>query len=92
MHYVSPLIIFLACGGPMDIVIVLDGSNSIYPWGPMNEFLQKLIPALDIGPKNTQVNCGSLAKTGHLNGDATRDNLILFLFFIFIMIGQCHSV
>lgn len=39
----------------MDIVIVLDGSNSIYPWGPMNEFLQKLLPELDIGPKNTQV-------------------------------------
>ncbi|XP_022620988.1 integrin alpha-2 [Seriola dumerili] len=44
------------CGGPMDIVIVLDGSNSIYPWEPMNYFLQKLIPALDIGPKNTQVS------------------------------------
>ncbi|XP_070690166.1 integrin alpha-2 [Pempheris klunzingeri] len=44
------------CGGPMDIVIVLDGSNSIYPWDPMNEFLQKLIPALDIGPKNTQIS------------------------------------
>ena len=39
----------------MDIVIVLDGSNSIYPWDPMNEFLQKLLPELDIGPQNTQV-------------------------------------
>uniref|UniRef100_A0A665WH02 VWFA domain-containing protein n=1 Tax=Echeneis naucrates TaxID=173247 RepID=A0A665WH02_ECHNA len=44
------------CGGPMDIVIVLDGSNSIYPWEPMNHFLQKLIPALDIGPQSTQVS------------------------------------
>ncbi|XP_075889449.1 integrin alpha-2 [Nelusetta ayraudi] len=44
------------CGGPMDIVIVLDGSNSIYPWEPMNKFLQKLIPSLDIGPKSTQVS------------------------------------
>ncbi|KAK5932222.1 hypothetical protein CgunFtcFv8_003945 [Champsocephalus gunnari] len=44
------------CGGPMDIVIVLDGSNSIYPWAPMTAFLQKLIPALDIGPKKTQVS------------------------------------
>uniref|UniRef100_A0A8D0A1X2 Integrin subunit alpha 2 n=1 Tax=Sander lucioperca TaxID=283035 RepID=A0A8D0A1X2_SANLU len=44
------------CGGPMDIVIVLDGSNSIYPWDPMVSFLKKLIPALDIGPKNTQVS------------------------------------
>ncbi|CAN9513002.1 unnamed protein product [Ophioblennius macclurei] len=44
------------CGGPMDIVIVLDGSNSIYPWKPMTDFLQKLIPSLDIGPKNAQVS------------------------------------
>ncbi|XP_034548803.1 integrin alpha-2 [Notolabrus celidotus] len=44
------------CGGPMDIVIVLDGSNSIYPWGPMNLFLQKLIPELEIGPSNTQLS------------------------------------
>ncbi|XP_036955066.1 integrin alpha-2 [Acanthopagrus latus] len=44
------------CGGPMDIVVVLDGSNSIYPWEPMTDFLQKLIPALDIGPQSTQVS------------------------------------
>ncbi|XP_068615862.1 integrin alpha-2-like [Brachionichthys hirsutus] len=44
------------CGGPMDIVIVLDGSNSIYPWEPMTLFVQKLIPSLDIGPLNTQVS------------------------------------
>ncbi|XP_026198884.1 integrin alpha-2 [Anabas testudineus] len=44
------------CGGPMDIVIVLDGSNSIYPWPPMTDFLQKLISALDIGPQSTQVS------------------------------------
>ncbi|CAJ1069217.1 integrin alpha-2 [Xyrichtys novacula] len=44
------------CGGPMDIVIVLDGSNSIYPWEPMTLFLQKLIPALEIGPSSTQVS------------------------------------
>uniref|UniRef100_A0A3Q1KCF9 VWFA domain-containing protein n=1 Tax=Anabas testudineus TaxID=64144 RepID=A0A3Q1KCF9_ANATE len=41
---------------PMDIVIVLDGSNSIYPWPPMTDFLQKLISALDIGPQSTQVS------------------------------------
>lgn len=39
----------------MDIVIVLDGSNSIYPWEPMTAFIQKLIPTLDIGPQSTQV-------------------------------------
>ncbi|XP_028270161.1 integrin alpha-2 isoform X2 [Parambassis ranga] len=44
------------CGGPMDIVIVLDGSNSIYPWEPMVLFLEKLLPTLEIGPQNTQVS------------------------------------
>ncbi|KAM4577268.1 integrin alpha-2 [Odontesthes bonariensis] len=44
------------CGGPMDIVIVLDGSNSIFPWEPMVDFLMKLIPSLDIGPQRTQVS------------------------------------
>ncbi|XP_024131045.1 integrin alpha-2 [Oryzias melastigma] len=44
------------CGGPMDIVIVLDGSNSIYPWEPMRDFVLKLIPSLDIGPQSTQVS------------------------------------
>ncbi|KAG8011839.1 Integrin alpha-2 [Nibea albiflora] len=48
--------LMVPCGGPMDIVIVLDGSNSIYPWGPMTLFLQNLIPALDIGPQSTQVS------------------------------------
>ncbi|XP_030623767.1 LOW QUALITY PROTEIN: integrin alpha-2 [Chanos chanos] len=43
------------CGGPMDIVIVLDGSNSIYPWNPVVTFLEKLLENLDIGPSNTQV-------------------------------------
>uniref|UniRef100_A0A8C6SAP5 Integrin, alpha 2 (CD49B, alpha 2 subunit of VLA-2 receptor), tandem duplicate 2 n=1 Tax=Neogobius melanostomus TaxID=47308 RepID=A0A8C6SAP5_9GOBI len=44
------------CGGAMDIVIVMDGSNSIYPWEPMNDFLQKLIPSLDIGLDRTRVS------------------------------------
>ncbi|KAM6931364.1 integrin alpha-2 [Xenentodon cancila] len=44
------------CGGPMDIVIVLDGSNSIFPWEPMRDFVMKLIPSLDIGPQSTQVS------------------------------------
>ena len=55
-----PVFPSVACGGPMDIVIVLDGSNSIYPWEPMNMFLEKLIPALDIGPQSTQVGLFSL--------------------------------
>ena len=40
----------------MDVAIVLDGSNSIYPWPPVVEFLVKLLENLDIGPQNTQVD------------------------------------
>ena len=40
----------------MDIAIVLDGSNSIWPWPPVVGFLKKLLENLDIGPDNTQVN------------------------------------
>lgn len=39
----------------MDIVIVLDASNSIFPWEPIVEFLKNLLPTLDIGPQSTQV-------------------------------------
>ncbi|XP_062410940.1 integrin alpha-2-like [Sardina pilchardus] len=44
------------CGGPMDVAIVLDGSNSIYPFKPVAEFLVKLLENLDIGPQKTQVS------------------------------------
>ncbi|KAJ8396608.1 hypothetical protein AAFF_G00016740 [Aldrovandia affinis] len=44
------------CGGPVDIAIVLDGSNSIWPWEPVVAFLKKLLGNLDIGPDNTQVS------------------------------------
>ncbi|XP_072427729.1 integrin alpha-2-like [Chiloscyllium punctatum] len=44
------------CGSYMDLVIVLDGSNSIWPWGPVQDFLKKLTGSLDIGPKKTQVS------------------------------------
>ena len=40
----------------MDIAIVLDGSNSIWPWSPIVEFLKKLLPTLEIGPDSTQVS------------------------------------
>ncbi|XP_057176989.1 integrin alpha-2 [Triplophysa rosa] len=44
------------CGSLMDIAIVLDGSNSIYPWEPIVDFLKKLLGSLDIGPQSTQVS------------------------------------
>ncbi|MBN3315480.1 ITA2 protein, partial [Atractosteus spatula] len=44
------------CGGPMDIAIVLDGSNSIWPWPPIQNFLKNLIQNLNIGPNDAQVS------------------------------------
>ncbi|XP_055489961.1 integrin alpha-2 [Leucoraja erinacea] len=45
-----------SCASAMDLVIVLDGSNSIWPWEPVQNFLKKLTGSLDIGPKKTQVS------------------------------------
>ncbi|XP_034026645.1 integrin alpha-2-like [Thalassophryne amazonica] len=68
------------CGGPTDIVIVLDGSNSIYPWPPITEFLKKLIPALEIGPKSTQLSIIQYAVTPRvefrLNEYKNKDEMI----------------
>ncbi|XP_077378908.1 integrin alpha-2 [Festucalex cinctus] len=68
------------CGGPMDIVIVLDGSNSIYPWPPMTDFIKKLLPSLEIGPQNTQVSVIQYAVQPKveftLNQYRTRDELL----------------
>ncbi|XP_045141178.1 integrin alpha-1 [Echinops telfairi] len=44
-----------ACSTQLDIVIVLDGSNSIYPWDSVTAFLNDLLKRMDIGPKETQV-------------------------------------
>uniref|UniRef100_A0A3P9KDB8 Integrin, alpha 2 (CD49B, alpha 2 subunit of VLA-2 receptor), tandem duplicate 2 n=1 Tax=Oryzias latipes TaxID=8090 RepID=A0A3P9KDB8_ORYLA len=68
------------CGGPMDIVIVLDGSNSIYPWEPMRDFVLKLIPSLDIGPQSTQVSVIQYAVSPkfdiQMNGYKTKEQLL----------------
>ncbi|XP_069780423.1 integrin alpha-1 [Narcine bancroftii] len=44
-----------ACKTRLDIVIVLDGSNSIYPWSSVNNFLIKLLEKIEIGREQTQV-------------------------------------
>ncbi|XP_072920491.1 integrin alpha-1-like isoform X1 [Hemitrygon akajei] len=44
-----------ACKSRLDIVIVLDGSNSIYPWSSVNNFLIKLLEKIEIGHQQTQV-------------------------------------
>lgn len=43
----------------MDIVIVLDGSNSIYPWYEVQNFLSNILSKFFIGPGQIQVTRGS---------------------------------
>ncbi|XP_010006921.1 PREDICTED: integrin alpha-1 [Chaetura pelagica] len=43
------------CKTQLDIIIVLDGSNSIYPWESVTAFLNSLLKNMDIGPQQTQV-------------------------------------
>ncbi|XP_022349189.1 integrin alpha-2 [Enhydra lutris kenyoni] len=43
------------CPSLIDVVVVCDESNSIYPWEAVKNFLEKFVQGLDIGPKKTQV-------------------------------------
>ncbi|KAG7271548.1 hypothetical protein CRUP_004011, partial [Coryphaenoides rupestris] len=43
------------CGKALDIVIVIDGSNSIYPWSSILDFLLKFLKNIEIGPGLSQV-------------------------------------
>ncbi|XP_038130766.1 integrin alpha-11-like [Cyprinodon tularosa] len=43
------------CETFMDIVIVLDGSNSIYPWSEVQDFITTILQKFYIGPGQTQV-------------------------------------
>ncbi|KAF7216216.1 integrin alpha-11-like [Nothobranchius furzeri] len=43
------------CETFMDIVIVLDGSNSIYPWYEVQDFIINILQKFHIGPGQTQV-------------------------------------
>lgn len=44
-----------ACTSFIDVVVVCDESNSIYPWVAVKNFLEKFVQGLDIGPSKTQV-------------------------------------
>uniref|UniRef100_A0A8C6WUI4 Integrin, alpha 11a n=1 Tax=Neogobius melanostomus TaxID=47308 RepID=A0A8C6WUI4_9GOBI len=46
---------FQRCETFMDIVIVLDGSNSIYPWTEVQAFLINILQKFSIGPGQIQV-------------------------------------
>ncbi|XP_030640561.1 integrin alpha-10 [Chanos chanos] len=43
------------CTTYMDIVIVLDGSNSIYPWAEVQNFLSNILSKFHISPEQMQV-------------------------------------
>ncbi|XP_062943661.1 integrin alpha-2 [Cynocephalus volans] len=43
------------CPSLIDVVVVCDESNSIYPWEAVKNFLEKFVQGLDIGPTKTQV-------------------------------------
>ncbi|XP_044030086.1 integrin alpha-1 isoform X2 [Siniperca chuatsi] len=51
------------CAKELDIVIVLDGSNSIYPWSSIIDFLRRFIEKIEIGPKLSQVGIVSYGET-----------------------------
>ncbi|KAM9331001.1 integrin alpha-1 [Gastrophryne carolinensis] len=43
------------CATQLDLVIVLDGSDSVFPWTSVNTFLTKLLSKMTIHPTQTQV-------------------------------------
>ncbi|NXD30696.1 ITA1 protein, partial [Spelaeornis formosus] len=51
------------CKTQLDIIIVLDGSNSIYPWESVTDFLNSLLRNMDIGPQQTQVGIVQYGQT-----------------------------
>lgn len=48
----------------MDIIIVLDGSNSIYPWVEVQHFLINILKKFYIGPGQIQVSVSLLLWPG----------------------------
>lgn len=46
------------CSTYMDIVIVLDGSNSIYPWYEVQNFLSNILSKFHISTDQMQVGGG----------------------------------
>nr|XP_057931340.1 integrin alpha-11 isoform X2 [Doryrhamphus excisus] len=46
---------FQRCETFMDLVIVVDGSNSIYPWSDVRDFVTNILNKFNISPQQTQV-------------------------------------
>ncbi|XP_008260416.3 integrin alpha-2 [Oryctolagus cuniculus] len=68
------------CPSLIDVVVVCDESNSIYPWDAVKNFLEKFVQGLDIGPTKTQVGLIQYANNPrvvfNLNTFKTKDGMI----------------
>lgn len=68
------------CETFIDIVIVLDGSNSIYPWYEVQDFLINILQKFYIRPGQTQV-CSTLKRlVGSSRSGVRSRGVILTLF------------
>ncbi|XP_029084220.1 integrin alpha-10 isoform X2 [Monodon monoceros] len=65
--------LLLGCPTYMDVVIVLDGSNSIYPWSEVQTFLRRLVGRLFIDPEQIQVREGNMEGLG--GGETGREEI-----------------
>uniref|UniRef100_A0A8C0BIW5 Integrin alpha-2 n=1 Tax=Buteo japonicus TaxID=224669 RepID=A0A8C0BIW5_9AVES len=68
------------CSSVIDVVVVCDESNSIYPWDAVRAFLKKFIQGLDIGLNKTQVGLIQYANDPrvvfNLNTYQTKDEVV----------------
>ncbi|NWH20429.1 ITA2 protein, partial [Grus americana] len=68
------------CSSVIDVVVVCDESNSIYPWDAVRAFLKKFVQGLDIGPNKTQVGLIQYANNPrvvfNLNTYRTKDEVV----------------
>ncbi|XP_053446758.1 integrin alpha-2 [Nycticebus coucang] len=69
------------CPSLIDVVVVCDESNSIYPWEAVKNFLEKFVQGLDIGPTKTQVGLIQYANNPrvvfNLNTFATKAEMVI---------------
>ncbi|XP_053338716.1 integrin alpha-11 isoform X2 [Clarias gariepinus] len=77
-HSIAPA--FQRCETYLDIVIVLDGSNSIYPWFEVRYFLINVLQKFAIGPGQIQVGVVQYGERVvhefHLNDYQTVDEVV----------------
>ncbi|XP_043344474.1 integrin alpha-2 [Cervus canadensis] len=68
------------CPSFIDVVVVCDESNSIYPWDAVKNFLEKFVQGLDIGPTKTQMGLIQYANNPrvvfNLNTFKSKDEMI----------------